>query len=350
MNQNETIVYEGASVKSFPVLTDGETVWLTQDQMCKLFGRERSVITKHIRNVFKEGELDEKVVSAKFAHTTPHGAMPGMTQTKEVRYYNLDVAISVGYRVKSIEGTRFRIWATQQLRAILMSKLHMASREACVCSGVRPHRVAFFLKKWDIQVMYLGSVVSDGTFEEHSLYPELAKRPVGDEARTALFYIHTEGTHAPIRYDEFGNRLWSDKDHYRGLCGETHYILKSVAAYLDDLKRLGVYDNSMIIVTADHGCCFDTPQLPKLKNIPTRAVPMLWIKPIGSHGDLQTTEVATSHAKIAGLVRRAQTENLTFEDCISELHTSIRRFRVDYDGFVDWYIDEEGRRISPPNN
>lgn len=128
MNQNETIVYEGASVKSFPVLTDGETVWLTQEQMCKLFGRERSVITKHIRNVFKEGELDEKVVSAKFAHTTPHGAMPGMTQTKEIRYYNLDVAISVGYRVKSIEGTRFRIWATQQLRAILMSKLHMASR------------------------------------------------------------------------------------------------------------------------------------------------------------------------------------------------------------------------------
>lgn len=208
--------------------------------------------------------------------------------------------------------------------------------------------VPFFLKKWDLQIMYLGSVVSDGTFEEHSLYPELAKRPVGDEERTALFYIHTEGTHAPIRYDEFGNRLWYDKNHYRGLCGETHYILKSVAAYLDDLKKLGVYDNSMIIVTADHGCCFDTPQLPKLKNVPTRAVPMLWIKPIGSHGDLQTTEVATSHAKIASLVRRAQKENLKFEDCISVLYTPIRRFRLDSDGFIDWYIDEEGRRISPP--
>lgn len=208
--------------------------------------------------------------------------------------------------------------------------------------------VPFFLKKWDLQVMYLGSVVSDGTYEEHSLYPELAKCPVGDEARTSLFYIHTEGTHAPIRYDEFGNRLWSDKDNYRGLCDETHYILKSVAAYLDDLKKIGVYDNSMIIVTADHGCCFATPQLPKLANLPTRAVPMLWIKPIGSHGDLRTTEVATSHAKIAGLVRRARTENLSFEDCVSELHTPIRRFRVDYEGYVDWYIDEEGRRIPPP--
>lgn len=207
--------------------------------------------------------------------------------------------------------------------------------------------VPFFLKKWDLQVMYLGSAVSDGTWEEHSLYPELAKRPVGDEKRTSLFYIHTEGTHAPIRYDEFGNRLWSDKDHYRGLCGETHYILKSVAAYLNDLKKLGVYDNSMIVVTADHGCCFDTPQLPKLKDLPTRAVPMLWIKPIGSHGELQSTEVSTSHVKIASLIRRAQTENLTLEDCIFELYTPIRRFRVDYDGFVDWYIDEEGHRISP---
>lgn len=128
MNQNETIVYEGKDIKSFPVLTDGETIWLTQDQMCRLFGRERSVVTKHIRNIFKEGELDERVVCAKFAHTTRHGAISDLTQTKEVGYYNLDVVISVGYRVKSIEGTRFRIWATQQLRAILMSKLRTNNR------------------------------------------------------------------------------------------------------------------------------------------------------------------------------------------------------------------------------
>ena len=76
-----------------------ETVWLTQDQMADLFGRERSVITKHVRNVFKEGELEEASVRAKFAHTAADG------KTYQVQGYNLDVIISVGYRVKSKRGT-----------------------------------------------------------------------------------------------------------------------------------------------------------------------------------------------------------------------------------------------------
>ena len=119
MDKN-VLVYEGDKGVRLMVKCDGETVWLTQEQMCQLFGRERSVITKHIRNVFREGELDEKVVCAKFAHTTRHGAMGGKTQTQSVFFYNLDVVISVGYRVKSIAGTRFRQWATKVLRAILL--------------------------------------------------------------------------------------------------------------------------------------------------------------------------------------------------------------------------------------
>lgn len=67
-----------------------ETLWLTQEQIAQLFGRERSVITKHLKNIFKEDELDEKVVSAFFAHTTLHGAIEGKTQTKNVKFYNLD--------------------------------------------------------------------------------------------------------------------------------------------------------------------------------------------------------------------------------------------------------------------
>ena len=87
-----------------------DTVWLRQEQMSELFGRERSVITKHLRNVFKEGELDADSVCANFAHTAEDG------KTYQVRHYNLDVIISVGYRVKSGEGTRFRQWATRILR------------------------------------------------------------------------------------------------------------------------------------------------------------------------------------------------------------------------------------------
>lgn len=119
--ENSVIVYEGDGGVHLSVKCDGETVWLTQAQMCELFGRERSVITKHVRNVFREGELDEQVVCAKFAQTTRHGAMKDGTQTREVTFYNLDVVISVGYRVKSLEGTRFRQWATKVLRTILLN-------------------------------------------------------------------------------------------------------------------------------------------------------------------------------------------------------------------------------------
>lgn len=89
---------------------EGETVWLTQAQLTKLFGRERSVITKHLRNVFAEGELEADSVCAKFAHTADDG------KTYQVEHYSLDVIISVGYRVKSPEGTRFRIWANRILK------------------------------------------------------------------------------------------------------------------------------------------------------------------------------------------------------------------------------------------
>ncbi len=78
--------------------------------MCKLFGRTQPVIARHIGNIFKDGELDKNVVYAKFAYTTRHGAIAGKTQTQEVGLYNLEVVISVGYRVKSIQGTRFRQW------------------------------------------------------------------------------------------------------------------------------------------------------------------------------------------------------------------------------------------------
>ena len=124
----QIIVYKSPDGSELPVKTDGETVWLTQRQMCQLFGRDRTVITKHINNIFKEGELVREVVCAKFAHTTPHGAVKGKNQIQEVVLYNLDVIISVGYRVKSIQGTRFRQWATRILREMLLNRLDEVKR------------------------------------------------------------------------------------------------------------------------------------------------------------------------------------------------------------------------------
>lgn len=99
---------------------EDETVWLSQAHMAKLFGKGRSTIAEHIQNIFNEGELEEKLVCRNFRHATQHGAIAGKTQSKEVKYYNLDVIISVGYRVKSNQGTQFRIWATQRLKEYIV--------------------------------------------------------------------------------------------------------------------------------------------------------------------------------------------------------------------------------------
>ena len=102
-----------------------ETIWLTQQKIAELFGVDRTVVTKHIGNIFKSGELNEQVVCANFAHTTQHGAIEGKTQEIKVKYYNLDVIISVGYRVNSLQATAFRIWATERLKEYIIKGFTM---------------------------------------------------------------------------------------------------------------------------------------------------------------------------------------------------------------------------------
>jgi len=102
------------------VRLDDNTVWLSQKQMAELFQRDRTVITRHISNIFEEKELDKNVVCAKFAHATQHGAIKGKEQISETEFYNLDVIISVGYRVKSAQGVKFRQWATARLKDYLV--------------------------------------------------------------------------------------------------------------------------------------------------------------------------------------------------------------------------------------
>lgn len=106
---SDIAIYEGPGGK-VEVRVDRETVWLNQYQLADLFGRERSVIARHIRNVFSDGELAQESVCAKYAQTAPDG------KTYQVDHYNLDLIISVGYRVKSRQGVHFRHWATQTLK------------------------------------------------------------------------------------------------------------------------------------------------------------------------------------------------------------------------------------------
>ena len=115
-NNNQIIIYQTADNQTqIDVHMENETVWLTQAQMAELFQKDRTVISRHIRNVFNEGELEEQSTCAKFAHMGNDGL-----QQYETVMYNLDVIISVGYRVKSQRGTAFRIWATKVLKEYML--------------------------------------------------------------------------------------------------------------------------------------------------------------------------------------------------------------------------------------
>lgn len=121
MNTGEIIIYQNTEGNiKIDVRLEEETVWLSQAQIALLFGKGRTTVTEHIANIFKEGELDEKLVCRDFRLTTSHGAIEGKTQENSVKHYNLDIIISVGYRVKSLQGTQFRIWATQRLKEYII--------------------------------------------------------------------------------------------------------------------------------------------------------------------------------------------------------------------------------------
>ncbi len=115
---NEILMYQtedGAT--KIEVRYQDETVWLSLNQMAELFQRDKSVISRHIKNVYEEGELEPSPTVANFATVQKEG---GRTVERNVDYYNLDVIISVGYRVKSHRGTQFRIWATQRLKEYII--------------------------------------------------------------------------------------------------------------------------------------------------------------------------------------------------------------------------------------
>ena len=117
----QIIVYKSSDGSEFPVKTDGETVWLTIEQMTKMFGRDRTVLIRHVNNAIKEGELSRDINVQNL-----HNIQTGRGRPELV--YDLDVMISVGYRVKSLEGVRFRRWATRILREMLLNRLDEVKR------------------------------------------------------------------------------------------------------------------------------------------------------------------------------------------------------------------------------
>ena len=142
MEKGEIILYQPNEIIRLEVRLEEESVWLSIDDMAKLFDRDKSVIGKHIRNIFKEEELFRDSVWAKFAYTASDN------KVYQVDYYNLDVIISVGYRVKSKQGTRFRQWANQVLKDYLLKGYSINHRLQALERTVADHsqKIDFFVR------------------------------------------------------------------------------------------------------------------------------------------------------------------------------------------------------------
>ena len=126
MDEFRFLVYKTAEEDiSVDTFIKDESIWLTQKGMAELFDVDKSTISRHLKNIFQEEELDEKVVVAKIATTTQHGAIEGKTQSRLSNFYNLDAIISVGYRVNSRRATNFRIWATSVLKEYMIKGFAM---------------------------------------------------------------------------------------------------------------------------------------------------------------------------------------------------------------------------------
>lgn len=138
-SQGEIVIYQPDEITRLEVRVEGETVWLTQTQMADLFGRERTVITKHIRNIFSEHELDEKS-NVHFLHFA--------NSDKPVKIFSLDVIISVGYRVKSIQGTYFRQWASKVIKEYLFRGYSLNRRLSTIENRLDEHekKIDFFVR------------------------------------------------------------------------------------------------------------------------------------------------------------------------------------------------------------
>ena len=150
-NLGKIVIYESPEGESkIEVKTDHETVWLNQEQMALLFNKDRKTITEHIGNIFKEKELSKSLVCRKFQHTAADG------KKYQVNFYDLDVIISVGYRVKSIQGTKFRIWANKVLKSYLI-KGYAVNEEMLITERKKftelRRMIGFISKKKDFELL-----------------------------------------------------------------------------------------------------------------------------------------------------------------------------------------------------
>ena len=197
--RGEIVVYQPDEVTRLEVRVNEDTVWLTQAQMAELFGRERTVITKHIRNIFAEQELDE-ISNVHFLHFA--------NSDKPVKLFSLDVIISVGYRVKSIQGTHFRQWANKILKEYLLRGCSVNTRLNSIERRLEEHeqKIDFFVRT---SLPPVEGIFYDGQiFDAYAFASDLIK-----SARKTLVlidnYVDDDVYHIGASLKDLGKKLFA---------------------------------------------------------------------------------------------------------------------------------------------
>ncbi|HWL60375.1 MAG TPA: virulence protein RhuM/Fic/DOC family protein [Microbacteriaceae bacterium] len=231
---------------SLQIRTDGETVWVTADQLAELFGRDKSTISRHLRNVFSDGELERDAVVADFATTADDG------KTYQVTHYNLDVAISVGYRVKSLEGVAFRRWATGVLREYLVAGVAINQRRldelesiVQILSRSTDELVAGVA---DVVGRYLPGLQTLRDYDEGSITPPPGSTPIWtltyEEARAVVDQVRAEFPEDTLFGGERGGAFRGVVEAiYQGFAGQEIY--PTVEAKAANLLYLVVKDHPL---------------------------------------------------------------------------------------------------------
>ena len=243
-HNNKVAIYRSADGETqLSVEIDKDTVWLNANQMAELFGRDSKTIRKHINNAIRE-ELAGEVVVANFATTTQHGAMEAKSQTHDVNFYNLDVIISVGYRVKSKNGVDFRRWANKVLKEYLVkgyavnksiSERHYTELKQLVAVLSRTIRAQETLSSED--AVNLVEVISDYTYALDTLdkydYQELSIERTTNEEK---FHATYEGAMQAINElkNKFGGSKWfanEKDDSFKSSVGQIYQTFDGVELY-----------------------------------------------------------------------------------------------------------------------
>ena len=268
--QNQIEIYQTLDGSTeIEVKLEQDSVWLTQAQMSRLFDKNKRTISEHIRNIFNEGELQEELVVRKSRITTQHGAIEGKTQSLQVKSYNLDVIISVGYRVKSKQGTQFRIWANSVLKQYLLDgyainkkRLQQKEQEVRMLKdGIqilsRAASVAIEEKSTDLRILKefaLGlnllddydheSLDHQGLTHKEAIYPDLQEYRALIEAMIRDFDSDVFGKEKDKSFDSAVKQIekgFDDKDFYPTIeekAATLLYLIVKNHAFVDGNKRI----------------------------------------------------------------------------------------------------------------